>query len=131
MGKCQREQEEYVVAMRSIRRRRYCWLLQQQQQQQQQQSCTALALFCDSVQLQSHKAIFLVIYGGHRVNGICCPCPSCLAFIYLFIYLFLGFLLVTDWGRCPWSMCRTWCFGKIPYPTAVITGPGGRAAPGA
>jgi hypothetical protein len=70
MGKSQRKQEEYVVATRSIRMNEddvplvtataaaatelHCTALH----------CTALALalFWDSVQLLSHKAIFLVIY---------------------------------------------------------------------
>jgi hypothetical protein len=57
------------------------------------------------------------------------PCPSWLAGWLAGIYFFIfGFLLVTDWDRCP---CRTWCFGKILFSTAVITGPGERAAPGA
>jgi hypothetical protein len=55
--------------------------------------------------------------------------PSWLAgWHFLFIF---GFLLVTDWDRCPLSICRTCCFGKILFSTAVITGPGERAAPAA
>jgi hypothetical protein len=67
MGKSQRKQEEYVVATRSIRMNEddatagYC---NSSSSNRAALHCTALALalFWDSVQLLSHKAIFLVIY---------------------------------------------------------------------